>query len=156
MNVNVRPADHASRRPGSAKTEEGKTMSKLMKVARAGLAGVCLGLLGVAPALAQSTSQMEESLARDLTVAQKPVYQLPNTLGPHPVDFDAWVDNPGLTYVIGQPLRIMVRPKHDAYITVVDVGSSGRVAVLYPNHFQRDARVRAGSTVMIPSYRASW
>jgi len=132
-------------------------MCKLMKLARLGLAGACLGLLGgVGPGAAQENQQLEEQLARDLTVAQKPVYQLTSQIGSKHVDVDAWVDNPGLTYAIGQPLHVMVRPRQDAYITVVDVGSSGRVAVLYPNHYQRDARVRAGSTVMIPSYGSSW
>ena len=132
-------------------------MCKLLNFARIGLAGACLGLIGgVAPGLAQTAEQLQAQLARDLTVAQKPVYQLATQFGAQHVDLDAWVDNPGLTYVVGQPLRVMVRPKHDAYITVVDVGSSGRVAVLYPNHFQRDERVRGGSTVMIPSSGASW
>ncbi len=132
-------------------------MRKLMNLVRIGLAGAALGFLGAgAPALAQSTEQIEQQLARDLTVAQKPIYQVPGHLGANRIDVDAWVDNPGLTYAVGQPLHLMVRPKHDAYITVVDVGSSGRVAILYPNHYQRDARVRAGSTVMIPSHGASW
>jgi hypothetical protein len=90
-------------------------------------------------------------------VAQKPVFQLvQQLLGMGRLEVDAWVDNPSFTYTIGQPLRVMVRPHQDACITVVDVGSSGRVAVLYPNHFQRDALVPARSTVMIPGDRASW
>jgi hypothetical protein len=132
-------------------------MHSLCTVARIGLAGAGLALLGwIGPGLAETTEELETQYARDLTVAQKPVFQLSSMLGNRRIDVDAWVDNPGLTYVVGQPLRIMVRPKQDAYITVVDVGSSGRVSVLYPNHYQRDARVRAGSTLTIPDAQSKW
>jgi hypothetical protein len=96
----------------------------------------------------------EEALARDLTVAQKPLYQL--TPGTGAIDIEAWADKPDVTYAIGQPMRVMVRPREDAHITVVNVDSAGHVALLYPNHFQRDTRVAAGATVMIPHDGASW
>ncbi len=132
-------------------------MCKLTKFIRIGLAGASLGLLaGVGPGLAASADDDEVALARDLTVQQRPVFQLSSQVGVQGIGVDAWVDNPGLAYTVGQPLHIAVRPKRNAYITVVDVGSSGRVAVLYPNHFQRNARVRAGSTVMIPGPGAGW
>ena len=132
-------------------------MCKLTKFIRIGLAGASLGLLsGVGPGLAASAEANEMALARDLTVQQRPVFQLSSQVGVQGIGVDAWVDNPGLTYTVGQPLHIAVRPRRNAYITVVDVGSSGRVSVLYPNHYQRNARVRAGSTVMIPSAGADW
>lgn len=116
---------------------------------------VVTGLLGLSsPAFAQDNANQEAQLARDLTVVQKPLYEL--APGANKIDVEAWVDKPSLTYVVGQPLRVMVRPRQDAYITVVDVGSSGRVSVLYPNHFQRNAKVRAGSIVMIPGDQAKW
>jgi hypothetical protein len=108
------------------------------------------------PVFGQSPEDLEAAMARDLTVAQKPIFQFGLLPIPAHIEVDAWVDNPHLTYAVGQPLRVMVRPRRDAYITIVDVGSSGRVSVLYPNHYQRDARVRGGSTVMIPSDRAEW
>jgi hypothetical protein len=135
-------------------------MSTFRKFLRADLVIAVLALGGMsAPSFAQTSDDAEAAMARDLTVAQKPVYTLWQQIGQlfaHPMEVDAWVDNPSMTYAIGQPLRVMVRPKQDAYITVVDVGASGRVAVLYPNHFQRDAKVRGGGTVMIPAASASW
>jgi hypothetical protein len=103
---------------------------------------------------AQTGQETEATLARDLTVAQKPIYELSSTAAT--IDIEAWVDNPSLTYAIGQPLRVMVRPRQDAHITVVNVDSAGKVAVIYPNHFQRETQVRAGATVMIPHDGASW
>src|SRR5262245_57122843 len=80
-------------------------------------------------ALAQTGQETDATLARDLTVAQKPLYDL--SAGAGKIDVEAWVDNPSLTYAIGQPLRVMVRPRQDAHITVVNVDAEGRVAVLY-------------------------
>jgi hypothetical protein len=136
------------------------TSSTMQRVA---LSVITAGLLGLGtPALAQTApappaaqaADIESQLARDLTVAQKPLFDL--AAGAAKIDIESWVDKPSLTYQVGQPLRVMVRPAQDAFITVVNVGSSGKVAVLYPNHFQRDAKVRAGSIVMIPADRASW
>jgi hypothetical protein len=138
-------------------------MRKSQKMQATAFSIMTLGLLGLgipafaqapaAPAAAQA-SDLESQLARDLTIAQKPLYDL--AAGASKIDIESWVDNPSLTYQVGQPLRVMVRPQQDAFITVVNVGSSGRVAVLYPNHFQRDAKVRANSIVMIPADRAKW
>jgi hypothetical protein len=67
-----------------------------------------------------------------LTVAQKPIYQRwqqVTQMISRPVQVEAWVDNPAMSYAIGQPLRVIVRPQQDAFITVVDVGSSGQVSV---------------------------
>jgi hypothetical protein len=126
-----------------------------MSIGRAMIAPALVGLAGWAmTAFAQTGQEPESTLARDLTAAQKPLYQL--TSGADTLDVEAWVDNPSLTYAIGQPLRVMVRPRQDAHITVVNVDAGGRVAVLYPNHFQRETQVRAGSIVMIPHEGAGW
>jgi hypothetical protein len=57
---------------------------------------------------------------------------------------------------VGQQLKIFVRPRQTAYITVLNVGTSGRVAVIFPNYHQRDLQVRAGQTVSIPGSTADW
>jgi Domain of unknown function (DUF4384) len=49
-----------------------------------------------------------------------------------------------------------VRPRQTSYITVLNVGTSGRVAVIFPNFHQRDMQVRAGQTVSIPAGSANW
>ena len=69
---------------------------------------------------------------------------------------EAWVDNPDLVYRVGQRLKVYVRPKHTSYITVLNVGSSGRVSVIFPNYFQRELKVHGGQTVAIPAGSADW
>jgi hypothetical protein len=132
-------------------------MGHLHKLIRRCAAGAIAGLLAAAgPAGAQEPQAPDEQLERDLSVAQKPIYEIIRLQAPRHIDIDAWVDKEHPIYAVGQPLRVMVRPHLDAYITVVDVGSSGRVALLYPNHFQQGSRVRAGSTVDIPTKSARW
>jgi len=137
-------------------------MSKPHKLMQSCMAGVVTTMfVWQMPAAAQDTfkdarAAAEGQLARDLSVAQKPVFEIVQLQGSRRIGIDAWVDSADLTYRVGQPLRISVKPRQDAYITVVDVGSSGRVALLYPNHFQQGGRVRAGTTVTIPSGKAPW
>jgi hypothetical protein len=132
-------------------------MRSLHNLVLRSVAGAIAGLLAASGAgLAQSAPNPEEDLARDLSIVQKPIFDISQLQPTRRIDVDAWLDNPSLTYAIGQPLRVLVRPHQDAYVTVVDVGSSGRVSILYPNHFQLGGRVRAGTTVAIPTRSAHW
>jgi hypothetical protein len=126
----------------------------LMKILIAGAAS-CFAISSTT-ASAQATVELQIQLERELAIAQKPIYDIGQRQGAGQIEIDAWVDRADLAYKVGQPLRVMVRPHQDAYVTVVDVGSSGRVAILFPNHFQQNSRVRAGSTVAIPAERARW
>jgi len=104
-------------------------------------------------ARASDPAASERALEKDLTVTQRPLYEL-GVSGK--ILIAAWVDHPESIYAMGEPLRLMVRPGQDAHLTVLNVGSSGRVAVLYPNHFQRDTLIKADQTVRIPDDRAGW
>jgi hypothetical protein len=126
----------------------------LMKILIAGAAS-CFAISSTA-ASAQAPPELQIQLERELAIAQKPIYDIGQRQGAGQIEIDAWVDRADLAYKVGQPLRVMVRPRQDAYVTVVDVGSSGRVAILFPNHFQQNSRIRAGSTVAIPAERARW
>jgi hypothetical protein len=94
-------------------------------------------------------------MARDLRPSQRPLFELGGKWkGGGAVD--VWVDRPERVYSVGQRLEVFVRSKEAAYITVLNVGSSGNVAVIFPNHYQRDMRVRAGETVRIPAAGSNW
>jgi len=129
-------------------------MRKFPKSQIAWAALLAMLLACATPALAQNVD--DRQFARDLTVAQRPIYEITPPEGVGRITFDSWVDRADHTYAIGQPLRVTVRPHQDAYLTVVDVGSSGRVTVLFPNFLQQYNRVHAGTTVTIPSARARW
>jgi hypothetical protein len=115
---------------------------------------IALALVGLAAGSPAAYAESQEDMARDLVPSQKPMYQLGGGHGEHGVE--AWVDNPDLIYRVGQQLKVYVRPKHTSYITVLNVGSSGKVAVIFPNFYQRNAQVHAGQTVAIPADTAGW
>jgi hypothetical protein len=96
-----------------------------------------------------------DTLARDLAPQLKPVYELGEGEGAR-IKVDAWVNRKKLSYKIGDTLAVYVKPQGDAYVTILNVGSSGKITVLYPNHYQRDAKVQGGTTVRIPSRKAKW
>lgn len=117
--------------------------------------GFSLALTAAACA-ASAGARADEEMARDLVPAQKPLYELGGITPESGLAVDAWVDRPERTYTVGQRLKVFVRPKETSHITVLNVGSSGRVAVIFPNFFQRDMQVPAGQTVKVPADGAGW
>ena len=94
--------------------------------------------------------------ARDLTVEQTAVFSVqapvvPAAAGGQRLRVVAWVDHADNTYAIGEAVRLFVRVNKDTYLTVLNVGPTGNTTMLFPNAFQREARVRGGQTVEIPA-----
>ena len=53
-------------------------------------------------------------------------------------------------YRIGDRVTLSFETNRDAFLTIVNVGSSGEVAILYPNRFSGGHGVKAGRTYRIP------
>ncbi|MCI5078657.1 DUF4384 domain-containing protein [Oricola sp.] len=68
----------------------------------------------------------------------------------------AWVDQKDLTYRPGEPIQIYVQTSKDAYVWMVNVGTSGRVSEIYPNAYSGGNFVRAGQVVAIPAPNADF
>src|SRR5262245_15611516 len=117
---------------------------------------LALAVAGLVAGARPASAETVEDMARDLGPAQKPLHELGGLSPEASSDVEAWVDRPVRIYAVGQQLKIFVRPKQTSYITVLNVGTSGRVAVVFPNFHQRDMQVRAGQTVSIPADAASW
>lgn len=96
----------------------------------------------------------EETAGKDLTPVQRPLADL--AAPQSGLKVTAWVDHPDKTYVFGERVALNVKTDQDAYVTVLDVGTSGKVHIIFPNRFQRDNRVAAGQVVQIPDPRASF
>ncbi len=94
------------------------------------------------------TAQQKKALTRDLSVEQTELAEL--TPPKSTLEVSAWVDRTDDTYREGDTMQIFVKPNQDAYITIVDVGTSGKVHILFPNKFQRDNRVLAHQVLQIP------
>ena len=72
------------------------------------------------------------------------------------IDVTAWVDHSDNTYAFGENVVLNVKTNRDAYLTIVDVGTSGRVHVIFPNRIQTDNRIRAGETLQVPGRQANF
>ena len=88
---------------------------------------VRLALLGllllVVAAIPPASAQ--QSITRDLTVEQR---DLAAVIAPQSdLKVTAWVDKQDDTYKPGDTLQLFVKANSDAYITVIDVGTSGKV-----------------------------
>ncbi len=59
-----------------------------------------------------------------------------------------WTDRP--SYRIGDMIRFGLRVNRDAYVTLVNIGTSGEVTIIYPNRFHPSHFVRGGQDVFIP------
>lgn len=57
----------------------------------------------------------------------------------------------GENYRIGERAQFMVESSQACYLTVVDIGASGNVAVLFPNTYQQANRILAGQKLRIPA-----
>lgn len=113
-------------------------------------------LAAATAAMAQAPADADDAaMARDLSAVLKPFYDLLGGTS-EKANVEAAVDRRSRTYAPGEALRVMVKPNFDAYITVINVGSSGKVAIIFPNHYQKNSRVKAGDTVSIPAQNAKW
>lgn len=65
-----------------------------------------------------------------------------------------WADK--TAYRIGETVRFGLRVNRDAYVTLVNIGTSGDVTIIYPNRFHPSHFVRAGQDVLIPPADASF
>jgi hypothetical protein len=112
-------------------------------------------VLGCCATLAPARAVEEEALARDLSVAQRPIYQYQQQQVSKPqgqrLAVEASVDRPGGVYQVGEPIVVTVKPQADAYITVLNYGTSGQMTVVFPNLYEKDSKVRKGHVITIPS-----
>jgi hypothetical protein len=94
------------------------------------------------PALAQDVQ------FNDLTVEQASIAQA-GTPRPGSLRMSLAANRPDWTYAIGETVGLLLTTNEDAYVTVLDIGPTGRVTQLFPNPYQPDNHVLANSPVEI-------
>src|SRR5262245_5872195 len=87
------------------------------------------------------TSVGAQPSTRDLGIEQRDLAEF--TVPEGDLRITTWLDRQDDTYRIGDALQIYVRTNRDAYVTVIDVGTSGKVHVLFPNRHHPNNRVLA-------------
>jgi TolB-like protein len=96
--------------------------------------------------LIDSASGTDQCVDQGVTTAPAPA--------PAPADpgrLSVRVSSERLAYRLGEAVRFKVQVNRDAYVTLVDVGTSGDVTVLFPNRFHPNNFVRAGEELQIPA-----
>ena len=118
-----------------------------------GLLSAVMLMLGSLALPSAARAADDGATARDLTVEQTSVFsiQAPAAAAPGRLNVVAWVDHADNTYAVGEKVRLFVRASEDAYLTVLNVGPSGNTTLLFPNAFQRDARIAGNQVVEIPA-----
>ena len=71
-----------------------------------------------------------------------------------PFQVEVWTEKGA--YHIGETVTFLFRSSQDAYLTLLDVGTSGQLRVLFPNGFQRNNFVSAGRVYTVPSESAGF
>jgi hypothetical protein len=59
-----------------------------------------------------------------------------------------WTDK--ASYRVGDPITVFFETTQDGYLTLVNVGSSGKITILFPNRFSGGHEVKAGKTYRVP------
>ena len=65
-----------------------------------------------------------------------------------PIRFRLWTER--AQYKIGQTLKVFFQANRDGYVTLVNVGTSGHITILYPNAYTPNHAVKAGQTYSVP------
>ena len=64
------------------------------------------------------------------------------------IKIDLWTDEK--SYMIGEKLTVNFKADRDCYVTLVDVGTSGNVYILFPNRFSSGNKVKANEVYSVP------
>jgi hypothetical protein len=90
------------------------------------------------------TSPLPPVAASNVAAPARPPVSVPD-----PLRVDVWADKQ--LYRVGDTIEFSVRVNRDAYVTLINIGASGDVTVIFPNKFHPSHFVRAGQTVVIPA-----
>ncbi len=107
-------------------------------------------VLAAAPVFAQQAQR--NITIEDLSPEQAPMASFgEGEPKPGGLAISAWVDRADVTYKAGETVTLFVKANGDAYITVIDVGASGKAHVLFPNKVQPNSHIAAFEVVQIPA-----
>lgn len=105
-------------------------------------------VLSICAVCAISTAFAQEE--GDLSAEQARAYRA-GQAKPGSLSITTLLDRADATYGVGETLRLAVKSNEDAYITVFNVGASGKVTQLFPNSYQPKNHIKAGETLEVPS-----
>lgn len=93
---------------------------------------------GIAPAPTEAPPTYDQLLARLVMLHQQDP----------PFKLKVWTDKS--SYAVGEKVMFSVEAERDCYLTLIDIGTSGNLTVLFPNAYDRNNRIQAGRRYEIP------
>ncbi len=137
-----------------------KTIIKSMtgrRVRNAVYGAVCASLIqAVSMAPAQADDANEESYLKDLDIRQVAIAKIEETqtlseTSPSKLKVSASVNRADHTYNHGDKVVLTIKTTKDAYVYVLDTGTSGKVHQIFPNKYAQENFVKANVPVAIPA-----
>lgn len=131
------------------------------RTARSGVP-VAAALVALLQLAASAASATESSLLKDLDIRQVPIAKIERMTDGATggvgggLTVRTAVDRPDGRYRHGESLSLTVDVTEDAYVWVFDTGTSGKVHQIFPNRFESDNYVRAGTSLAIPREGAEY
>lgn len=121
---------------------------------------VGLAQLAAPPANADTAEpDAQAQFLKDLDIRQAPMTEIlppvvskPSAASAQSAQYAvmAAVDRPDARYRDGDSLELTIQVTEDSYVWVFDTGTSGQVVQVFPNRFESDNFVRAGTALTIP------
>jgi hypothetical protein len=111
--------------------------------------GFCLTLAITSAAMAQ-----DNDLERDLVPSQKAFIEATKTQK-QTIKVVLQTDRPNATYKIGDKMKLSVSLDKNAYVYILNKGTSKATTWLFPNAYQKDPMIKAGKT-QIPADASKW
>jgi Domain of unknown function (DUF4384) len=112
--------------------------------------GICMAAIGLVFALAHPAMAEDDAMMRIITVEQVTAFNA-GTPKLSDLQIDASVDRPDRTYARGEVLKLSIKTNQDAFVTIFNVGPTGKVTQLFPNKFQKDSLIKADVDTLVPS-----
>jgi hypothetical protein len=108
---------------------------------------VILGLDGAARHTAGDIAQVATLLAQEAGAHQLASLENPA----HSFGFDFTFSNNVKAFKVGDAVAFRARSARDGYLTIVDLGTDGRVVVIFPSQAGQDNHVTADQDVVLPT-----
>lgn len=107
-------------------------------------------IIGLDGATRHTASKPAELAA--LIMQEAGAHQLASLENPaHPFTLDFEFANNQKSFKVGDSVEFRAKSGRDGYLTIVDLGTDGKVAVIYPSEAGQDNRVKAGQEFVLPN-----
>ena len=73
----------------------------------------------------------------------------PTPPGDAPAGFKLWTEK--TRHKVGDTMKVLFQADRNGYVTLVNVGTSGRITILYPNAYAPNHAVKAGQAYSVPA-----